>query len=209
LWANYVSNSWTQGINYFASGQFNNQLQTTASDLNSASANNPYLALTVQPAQNSINQAANGDPSGFATQIALLAATGGVYNSGSGGVNGPGTWTSVNESMSAQSAAYQARITGADTGTAYVVNGVKFDGYQNGVLLDAKANYGQFVDNTTGQFADWFTGQNKMVTQAQNQVTAANGNPIQWVFQEESAANATRTLLNDKQISGIEVVHAP
>ncbi|WP_041364796.1 RHS repeat-associated core domain-containing protein [Methylomonas methanica] len=74
-----VSNAITPSISYFTSGQFSNQLQSSANALNEASANNPYLGLTVKPAQNSINQAANGDSTGFVTQVALVAATGGLY----------------------------------------------------------------------------------------------------------------------------------
>jgi hypothetical protein len=142
--------------------------------------------------------------------VAVLAGGLKTYNAVSDYVsNAPGTWKNVNESMSAQSAAYQARVTGSNPGTAYTVNGVKFDGYQNGVLLDAKANYAQFVNKDTGQFQSWFSGQKGLVDQAVRQLGAAEGTPIQWNFAEESAANATRTLLNTEGISGIKIVHVP
>jgi hypothetical protein len=115
----------------------------------------------------------------------------------------------VSESMSAQAAAYQARAAGTNAGSAYVVNGVKFDGYMNGVLIDAKASYGQFVNANTGQFQPWFNGANSMVKQAKNQLGVANGAPIQWRFAEESAANATRTLFQQRGINGIDIIHFP
>ena len=47
--------------------------------------------------------------------------------------------------MSARTAAYQTQITG-QTGQAYIVNGVKFDGYTDGMLLDAKGpGYATFL----------------------------------------------------------------
>jgi len=126
-----------------------------------------------------------------------------------GGMSGPGAFTNVSESMSAQAAAYQARAAGTNAGSAYVVNGVKFDGYMNGVLIDAKASYSQFVNVNTGQFQPWFNGANSMVDQAKRQVIAANGTPIQWRFAEESAANATRTLFQQRNVKGIDIVHFP
>jgi hypothetical protein len=71
LWGLAISNSATQFLNYFSSGQFNNQLQTTASALNDASANNSNLSITILPAQTAIDKAQNGDFSGFESTIAL------------------------------------------------------------------------------------------------------------------------------------------
>src|SRR5690606_35713266 len=48
-----------------------------------------------------------------------------------------GRWIAVAETMSARAAAYQARIAGR-AGQAFLRNGVKFDGFANGVLLEAK-----------------------------------------------------------------------
>lgn len=120
---------------------------------------------------------------------------------------GPGAFMSVSESMSAQAAAYQARVAGTNAGSAYVVNGVKFDGFAKGVLIDAKSNYAQFVKD--GQFRSWFSGADSLVAQAQRQLSAAGGTPIQWRFAEEAAANATRALFQQRGISGISIVHVP
>lgn len=64
----------------------------------------------------------------------------------------PGTWETVNEAMSQASRDYQRFVTGAEDGMVYKVNGVKFDGYKDGVLIEAKGNYSQFVNQTTGKF---------------------------------------------------------
>jgi hypothetical protein len=120
---------------------------------------------------------------------------------------GPGVFKSVSESMNAASAAYQARVTGLKAGTAYLVKGVKFDGFTNGVLIEAKARYAQFVK--AGEFRKWFLGKGGFVRQAERQLRAANGTPIQWRFAEEAAANATRAWFKKSGISGIDIVHFP
>jgi hypothetical protein len=109
--------------------------------------------------------------------------------------------------MSAASAAYQARVAGSKAGTAYMVNGVKFDGFANGVLIDAKAGYARFVQG--GTFRPWFRGAKGFIKQAKDQLAAAKGTPIQWRFADEEAANATRMLFNEYKIFGIDIVHVP
>jgi hypothetical protein len=97
-------------------------------------------------------------------------------------IQGPGAWAPVKETMSARAAAYQMQITGHDVTQGYLVNGVKFDGFANGVLTDAKGYYAQFVSN--GEFVPWFSGQQSLVSQAQRQLAAAGNSPVQWVFAE-------------------------
>jgi hypothetical protein len=61
-----------------------------------------------------------------------------------------GQWEAASESMSARAASYQAQITGKSS-EIFRLNGVKFDGYNNGVLLEAKGpGYANFIEN--GQF---------------------------------------------------------
>jgi uncharacterized membrane protein YgcG len=50
----------------------------------------------------------------------------------------PGAWVQVKDFMSARSAAYQEQISGRPADWAYEVAGVQFDGYTDGVLLEAK-----------------------------------------------------------------------
>lgn len=128
----------------------------------------------------------------------------GAARTGTGG--GIGTWTSVNESMPARAAAYQSQITG-QSGQAYVVNGVKFDGYANGALLEAKGpGYSAFV-NGSGEFKPWFNGQQSLLNQAYNQLEAANGIPIVWHVAEPSAATAIRNLLQSNGFGNIRIVN--
>src|SRR5687768_8950801 len=87
-------------------------------------------------------------------------------------------------------------------------NGVKFDSFRGGSLIDAKGpGYAQFVKN--GQFVSWFKGADALVGQAQRQVAAAGGAAIQWHVAEQSAAQAMRKLLEENRIRGIEVVYTP
>ena len=58
---------------------------------------------------------------------------------------GPGEWGAANESMSKRAARYQEQISGHSANEAYWVGGkdlksggVKFDGFKDGVLLEAK-----------------------------------------------------------------------
>lgn len=123
------------------------------------------------------------------------------------GPDAPGVWRTVNESMSPRAAAYQRQITGS-SGSAYDVGGVKFDGFTDGVLLDAKGpGYATFVRN--GEFQSWFQGADSLATEAQRQVSAAGGTPIRWAVAEVEAVTAINRLFADQGISGIEVVHVP
>jgi hypothetical protein len=120
----------------------------------------------------------------------------------------PGAWATVGESMSARAAAYQEQITGVSASESYVVNGVKFDGYSDGVLQDAKGpGYANFVTN--GEFDDWYQGQNELASQAERQLSAADGIPITWSVAQQSAAEAIQNLFADRGISGINVVYIP
>lgn len=140
-----------------------------------------------------------------ATNVAVGAAEGVAGTTIA--VNGPGAYARVMESMSARAAIYQSKITGTLPDVGYIVNGVKFDGFRTGVLLDAKGyGYAKFVKD--GKFVGWFSnGAKGLVDQARRQVKAAGGTPIQWHFAEESAADATRTLLKNNSVQGIDVIY--
>jgi hypothetical protein len=129
---------------------------------------------------------------------------------------GPGQWGPANESMSKRSARYQEQITGHPASEAYWVGGkdlksggVKLDGIEDGVLLDAKgpgyAN--KFADNLKPK--RWFapSGAKQLIEQAKRQLKVAKGIPIRWRVAEKKAADAIRTLLEGEKINGIEVVH--
>jgi RHS repeat-associated protein len=133
-----------------------------------------------------------------------------VHNSGGcwAEMGGPGNWTAVNEGMSGRAAAFQREATGVPNGMGYVVNGVKFDGYQGGSLLDAKGpGYAKFVKN--GEFLPWYNGADSLVAQAQRQLAAAGGTPIDWRVAEPEAATAMRNLFANNGITGINVATWP
>jgi hypothetical protein len=92
-------------------------------------------------------------------------------------------------------------------GTTYKVNGVKFDGFVNGTLIEAKSYFKKFVRD--GRFRRWFRGTKSSVRQANRQLQAANGTPIEWRFAEAEVADATRELFLHNKIFGIRVVHIP
>jgi len=117
-----------------------------------------------------------------------------------------GQWKSVNESMSRRARAYQTQITGR-TGQAFEVNGVRFDGVSGTTLLDAKDNYNFAIKD--GQFRRWFGGKKDILKQADRQLRAANGLPIQWHFSQEEARDAFQRLLNREGIEGIDLIHTP
>lgn len=124
------------------------------------------------------------------------------------GAHGIGTWTVTSETMSERAAVYQEQITGVPAGAVYLVNGVKFDGFADGKLLDAKAEgYEKFL-NKNGEFQSWYRGANGLLEEARRQTTAAEGTPIVWHVAEEKAATAIQNLLKGK-FDEITVVHTP
>jgi len=122
---------------------------------------------------------------------------------------GPGEWVEVNESMPEFSRIYQSQVTGAPPGWAYRYKDVNvdFDGYVNGVHIEAKGNYVQFLEKGVNWPFD------KMVTQAKAQVNAAPpGARLRWVFAEKRAADYVRALFARREnasLAHIEVVHVP
>ncbi|WP_275900311.1 Tox-REase-5 domain-containing protein [Pyxidicoccus trucidator] len=122
--------------------------------------------------------------------------------------DGPGRWEPANESMSHASREYQAQVTGAPEGLAYKVRDVKFDGYRSGVLLETKGlGYAKFLKN--GSFRSWFRGADGMLQQAERQLKAAMGTPIEWHFAERDVADAVRAMLHESELGDIKVVFTP
>lgn len=121
---------------------------------------------------------------------------------------GPGSWGPSGENFGGFSREYQEGLTGRPISDAYIVDGVKFDDFANGALVDAKGNYGQFIDQSTGQWKNWFRGDDALLEQAGRQVTVSNGTPIQWSFAEKSTADLVRRMLQD-EYPQINVVWVP
>jgi len=124
------------------------------------------------------------------------------------GTGDPGAVEAVSESMSARARLYQQQRTALPQGSAYVVNGVKFDGYANGVLLEAKGEgYAWAVSN--GRFQPWFKGADTILAQAQRQLNVSGNVAIRWEVAEAETAAAIQRLFADNGIQGITVVHIP
>jgi hypothetical protein len=125
---------------------------------------------------------------------------------------GPGTWGPSGENFGGFSKSYQQFVTGHPISDAYILNGVKFDGYLDGILTEVKGHYASFVDPATGQFESWWAaGAQAIIAQAERQLAAAAGAPIQWIVAEPEAAVAFQQLFRDAGIIGItiRVVPAP
>ncbi len=119
-------------------------------------------------------------------------------------IHASGKWVKTNEAMSDLSKTYQKQIAGTDM--VWLQNGVKFDGFKTGRLIEAKANYKNFINKTTGRFYDWFNGQDSLIDQAIRQINAADGMPIDWYFMDEISMNATKKLFSEEGISGINFI---
>lgn len=110
--------------------------------------------------------------------------------------------------MSDASRAYQKQITGRE-GEAFIQNGVKFDGVSNGTLIEAKGTYNNFINKKTGDFYDWFKGKDSLIDQANRQIRASEGAPINWYFSEEATMNATKGLFQSEGVKGINFIFEP
>ena len=120
-----------------------------------------------------------------------------------------GTWVGENtKGWSANAIAYQEYATGVKVGRAFDVNGVKFDGFKNGKLIEAKSSYDNFV-NSSGQFYDWFNGKDALVNQARNQLKAADGTSVEWHFKTQKSLDATKILFQENGIEGIDLIYDP
>lgn len=113
-------------------------------------------------------------------------------------VGNKGSFQSANESMSARAAKYQSQVTGTPNGLVYKVDGVKFDGYSNGILQEAKGpGYGNFVSKDA------------IISQGERQTAAAKGTPIEWHVAEQKAVGPIKDLFTANNIEGINVMHTP
>ncbi|MFY2560695.1 Tox-REase-5 domain-containing protein [Corallococcus terminator] len=126
---------------------------------------------------------------------------------------GPGQWKPANESMKPAARRYQEQISGHTADDAYWVGEVKFDGYKDEILLEAKGpNYdNKFTDQLDPEY--WFrpTGAKRMIEQAKRQRDIVRGQNIriEWHVAEKKSADAIRILLERAGINEISVVHTP
>ena len=153
--------------------------------------------------------------------LILHRANSAAHESSPPGGREPGQWGPAEEGgASPRARAYQEQISGRSYDDAYWVGGVgrnsggvKFDGFKDGVLLEAKgpgyAN--KFLDDLTPEV--WFekSGAKALVTQARRQLRAAQGTGahIRWHVAEQKTVEAIRELFRANDIEAIEVVFTP
>lgn len=148
------------------------------------------------------------------------AARSGVVRAAGGGgayckwleLGGPGTWMVETENLSQADRAYEQLVTnGVPSGISYKVPAawrkfgyVKFDGYQNGTLIDAKNQaLTDSMFTAEGKLQKWVTSPLK---QAKDQARAAGDVPITWYVSDERAATAFKYMMADNDIKGITVI---
>ncbi|WP_233612131.1 Tox-REase-5 domain-containing protein [Corallococcus sp. AB045] len=183
----------------------------------------PVLALSAEgalalervaaPAGRAAAALSGGPGATIILQRANTASKGGAPS------RGPGQWGQAKESMSTRARRYQEQITGHTADESYWVGGVgpnsggvKFDGFKDGVLLEAKGpGYARFFDELEPK--EWFrhSGAKDLIAQAdrQSRKLRESGVPIRWHVAEKRAADAMRKLLQEAGIKGVEVVHTP
>ncbi|MBZ4375143.1 restriction endonuclease fold toxin 5 domain-containing protein [Corallococcus sp. AS-1-6] len=156
----------------------------------------------------------NGGPG-----AAIILQRANTASKGGAPAKGPGQWGPANESMSPRARRYQEQITGHTADEAYWVGGmgqssggVKFDGFKDGALLEAKGpGYARFFDELEPK--DWFrhSGAKDLIEQAERQTKKARGLGvwIEWHVAEEKAAAALRSLLREAGVEGVKVLHTP
>jgi hypothetical protein len=154
-------------------------------------------------------------PALSATYVLHMANVG-VQSAGGGGwppVGGPGHWVEDTSSMSEQSRAYQAQVTGAPRGWAYRVcrdgECVNYDGYdpKTGTLLEAKAReYDKWFD--AEYEPQWgYQGLADMVKQAERQSRLAGGLRVRWHVAEPRMVAILRRHFEAQGLGDIEVVY--
>jgi hypothetical protein len=129
-------------------------------------------------------------------------------------LTGPGEWKAENEAMKPDALAYQMRVTGTPKGMVYRLTAdtpsgwVKFDGFRNGTLLDAKHGYLGLIDPKTGKFYTWYKSAAEEA-QRQNKAFERHHIPIVWHCSEAGAVAAFKAMLKDQNIKSITVVYTP
>ena len=92
------------------------------------------------------------------------------------------------------------------------MEGVEFDGFNGKALLEAKAKYGNFI-NADYTFKDFFvkskSGVEEILSQADRQLKAAGGFPIEWHCLNKNMEQALIKLFEEKGIVGITVKYNP
>ncbi|MFE0099839.1 RICIN domain-containing protein [Streptomyces sp. NPDC059009] len=145
-----------------------------------------------------------------ATRALVRAANGGGGYCKWLEMGGPGKWMPETESMSPADRAYEQLVTeGVPSGISYKVPAdtpsgfVKFDGYQNGTLIDAKnQHYSASMLTADGKLKF----PTKETTTMVKQVKAAKGTPVVWYMSDEKTRYALQQWALDNDVKGIKFV---
>ncbi|UEA81627.1 hypothetical protein [Tsukamurella paurometabola] len=178
----------------------------------------PRPSTTPQPGTGSTPSASNGGGQAPKPKKQPPAPTKPPPKPGTGG--GPGRWEWTNESGGAnvkQNRPFQEAVTGVDGAWSYVVNGVKFDGFEiiKGLvkaLVDAKygsSGYGALL-KPDGTLVDVYSPStppfikgiyDSLISEVQRQVAAVNALPnpqefpIYWVANSPATAAALKAVI--------------
>jgi hypothetical protein len=181
------------------------------------------LRMVAVPAGQAVTVVGSGISAAYVLHMANMGAGaaggGGNGSNGRGGPpppGGPGKWVQKAEGMSDDAMRYQVQVTGTPKGWVYRVffgpgpdDYVDFDGFVNGVLLEAKGpNLAKFIDEGL-EPVGFFKGADGMLQQARRQFRAANGLPIRWIVAEKRFADFLREMSHQRSLSSIEVLHVP
>ncbi|WP_406159692.1 ricin-type beta-trefoil lectin domain protein [Streptomyces canus] len=131
-------------------------------------------------------------------------------------LGGPGRWMAETENMSQADRAYEQLMTnGVPAGISYKVPAswrksgyVKFDGFQNGKLIDAKNQaLNDRMFTAEGKLQSWVT---EPLKQAKDQARAVGNDwEIIWYVSDERTATAFRYMMADNGITNITVIFKP
>ncbi|RKH24077.1 hypothetical protein D7Y13_26555 [Corallococcus praedator] len=202
--------------------------RTVTGALAGAEATVPVLSLSAQGALTleriavPVGRAASVLGGGPGAAIVLQRANTATGQSSPAGGRGPGQWAPSEERGAPPRArAYQEQISGCSSDDAYWVGGVgrksggvKFDGFTDGVLLEAKGpGYAEFFEGNLAP-KNWFKSSGKaqdIVDQGRRQrdIARGTGSRIEWHVAEKHAADAIRKLLKGNDITEIAVIHTP
>ena len=131
------------------------------------------------------------------------------------GDGGPGKWGPPTTPRNSLGVAYQEQVTGAPAVTEYKVplasrksGFVDFDGYDpdRNVLIDAK-DYNNWPPDDPPFLRD--KAIDKILSEADDQVEAANGTPIEWHVPTDAKAVELTNIFKDNGVEGITVVTTP
>ena len=100
-------------------------------------------------------------------------------------------------------------MTSADE--VYFIGKVEYDGFQAGVLKEAKGEGYRKLFDTNGQPEHWYRASGnfqKLLDQAARQSKAARGIPVQWHMAEREMVDILQYHFKGK-IEGIELIYTP